>query len=41
MNDDLMKKKSDYLLELALEEQLESDEEMNAYKLGPENVHIF
>lgn len=41
MNDDLMKKKSDYLLELALEEQLESDEEMKAYKLDPESVHTF
>lgn len=36
-----MKKKSDYLLELALEEQLESDEEMKAYKLDPESVHTF
>lgn len=34
MNDDLRKKKSDYLLELALEEQLEIDEEMNAYGTG-------
>lgn len=41
MNDDLMKKKSDYLLELALEEQLESDEEMNAYKLDVESIHTF
>lgn len=41
MNDDLMKKKSDYLLELALEEQLESDEEMNAYKLDAESIHTF
>lgn len=36
-----MKKKSDYLLELALEEQLESDEEMKSYKLDPESVHTF
>lgn len=41
MNDDLMKKKSDYLLELALEEQLESDEEMNAYNLDAESIHTF
>lgn len=41
MNDDLMKKKSDYLLELALEEQLESDEEMKAYKLDPVSIHTF
>lgn len=41
MNDDLTKKKNDYLLELALEEQLESDEEMQAYQLDPENAHTF
>lgn len=41
MNDDLRKKKSDYLLELALEEQLEIDEEMNAYGTGSITPHEF
>lgn len=41
MNDDLQRKKSDYLLELALEEQLASDDEMNSYKIGAENPHKF
>ena len=34
MSDDLKRKKSDYLLELALEEQLENDGEMQAYQSG-------
>lgn len=43
MSEDLSRKKSDYLLELALEEQLEQDAELEKYKsndaLG--NTHIF
>ena len=37
MSKDLKQKKSDYLLELALEEQLEQDEDMKKYPL-PEDV---
>lgn len=43
MSKDLKQKKSDYLLELALEEQLEQDEDMKKYPL-PEDVehpHVF
>ena len=41
MSDDLKRKKSDYLLELALEEQLENDGEMQAYQSGNERPHEF
>ena len=41
MSDDLKRKKSDYLLELALEEQLENDREMQAYQSGNERPHEF
>lgn len=41
MNGDLKKKKSDYLLELALEEQLELDDEMNAYAIDNITPHEF
>lgn len=41
MSDDLKRKKSDYLLELALEEQLENDGEMQAYQSGNERTHEF
>lgn len=41
MNGDLKKKKSDYLLELALEEQLELDDEMNAYAIDKITPHEF
>ena len=43
MSKDLKQKKSDYLLEVALEEQLEQDEDMKKYPL-PEDVehpHVF
>ena len=43
MSKDLKQKKSDYLLELALEEQLEQDEDMKKYPL-PQDVecpHVF
>ena len=41
MSDDLKRKKSDDLLELALEEQLENDGEMQAYQSGNERPHEF
>lgn len=43
MKKDSKKKKSDYLLELALEEQLKHDVEMNKYKSGDEvdSPHVF
>lgn len=41
MSDDLKRKKSDYLLELALEEQLENDREMQTYQSGNERTHEF
>lgn len=43
MGEDFRKKKSDYLLELALEEQLEHDAELEKYKSDDEttNPHIF
>lgn len=41
MSDDLKRKKSDYLLELALEEQLENDREMQSYQSGNERPHQF
>ncbi|MFT4105632.1 MAG: DUF4367 domain-containing protein [Lacrimispora sp.] len=43
MNDDFKNKKSDYLLELALEEQLEHDIEMEKYKGDNKilNPHVF
>ena len=41
MSDDLKRKKSDYLLELAIEEQLDNDGEMQAYQSGHERPHEF
>lgn len=41
MNRNLNKKKSDYLLELALEERLEQDQYMQKYKEDGENLHEF
>lgn len=43
MSEDLKKKKSDYLLELALEEQLEQDTEMKKYEKIEETepTHVF
>ena len=43
MSKDLKQKKSDYLLELALEEQLEQDEDMKKYPLSEdiEHPHVF
>ena len=43
MSEDLKKRKSDYLLELALEEQLDQDTEMKKYKKieAKEPVHVF
>lgn len=43
MEDDFKRKKSDYLFELALEEQLEHDVDLQKYKLedNVENPHVF
>lgn len=43
MSSDLRKKKSDYLLELALEEQMGQDMELEKYRCGnkQENPHVF
>ena len=43
MNKNFNEKKNDYLLELALEEQLEYDEEMSRYSTdsGTNNLHQF
>ena len=43
MSEDLKKKKSEYLLELALEEQLDQDMEMKKYEKIEETepAHVF